>query len=305
MKKIILSAFILSTLLGCGSNSKIVIPSYSAPKEWHKIEQLKHEEQSSSYLSFAINPSLTGYPSSMNTDEKSGLSKELIQQTISQLTAVRFITIEPIYELSLVKLDMGVDAFSYKQNDKERRAYIKTTFSLSKGSEPILVKSYSEKEFRYSKNGLDLPNKQEILAQLSESVVSQFISDISPTKTNQLREFLSLPSSLSHVVDAAKRGNFQSAINDMESSSADKDLNFYYNLAILYEAEASKKEDIVLAEKSMMAYEKSISKGGDAVKLVVSSKNRFEKYYRLLQTIKDQRSQNQQRKDEIDSQFLR
>lgn len=307
MKKSLCLVMSVALLSGCAANEKIVIPSYAAPAEYQKIESLKHGNDTAkgAYLSFAVNPEANRFPSETTADEQTALSRNLVTETLAQITETRFITIEPIYELSTVKLDMAVDAFTFEQTDNKRKGMLKTTFTLAKGTTPVLIKTYSEKELRYSKSGQDLPSKEDIMAALAKGVVAKFIADISPTKTNQLREFLALPSGLSKVTTMAKRGNYESAIAEMEGFNGNKDMAYHYNLAILYEGLASEREDVKLADKAMQAYQAATANGGDNNPLVTDAKSRFENFYRLLTQIKSQQKSNQQLEKSLDQQFLR
>ncbi|HEY9017997.1 hypothetical protein [Thiomicrospira sp.] len=297
----------LSLLLsGCAQNTKIVVPSYTAPVELSKIEALKSGGDTTEgvYLSFAINPELAFSSQKPAPDEVDLLARNLVNQLQVQITETSFITIHPIYDMASVVLDMEVMDFQYTEQGGERKAKLSVTFTLSKGTNAVLAKVYDGNEFRFSSDPNRLPNKQAILAKLSETVVQKFVTDISPTRTNQLREFLTLPSDLSHVIGFAEKGNFQSAIEDMLKYQGKRDVNFYYNLAVLYEAQGSRSENLNVTAKAKQAYEEAFRLGGNKNDTIASAKARFDNFYRLLVLTQDQKTQNQQLNQELNDQFF-
>lgn len=292
---------------GCAQNTKkIVVPSYTAPVELSKIEELKSggDDGEGVYLSFAINPDLAFSTRPPAADELDLLTRNLVNQLQVQITETRFISIHPIYDMASVVLDMEVMDFQYSEQGGERKANLSVTFTLSKGSNPVLAKVYDGQEFRFSSDPNRLPTKQAVLARLTETVVKKFVSDISPTRTNQLREFLSLPSDLSHVIGFAEQGNFQSAIEDMLKYQGKRDVNFYYNLAVLYEAQGSRSENLTVTANAKQAYEQAFRLGGNQNDIIASAKARFDNFYRLLVLTQDQRTRNLQLNQELDEQFF-
>lgn len=297
---------LILVLSGCAQNAKIVVPSYTAPVELSKIEELKSggETTEGVYLSFAINPDLAFSSQPPASDEVDLLTRNLVNQLQVQITETSFISIHPIYDMASVVLDMEVMDFQYSEQGGERKAKLSVTFSLSKGSNAVLAKVYDGNEFRFSSDPNRLPSKQAILAKLSEKVVQKFVTDISPTRTNQLREFLSLPSELSHVIGFAEKGNFQSAIEDMLKYQGKRDVNFYYNLAVLYEAQGSRSENLSVTAKAKQAYEEAFRLGGNKNDTIASAKARFDNFYRLLVLTQDQKTRNQQLNQELNDQFF-
>ncbi len=156
-----------------------------------------------------------------------------------------------------------------------------------------MVKKYSDRKNRQSRDVSKLPSENELASQAVSKVVKYFISDISPLKTNQLREFKPLPSDLKQVVAYAKRKNYKGAIKLMQRHKEGRDMNYYYNLAILFEAEASTKEDLSVLRFARLNYEKAMDKGGSSDKLVGDAKAKFDNYYDLLNLTKKQGKANQ------------
>lgn len=305
-RKILFAVGFAIMMSGCAQNTKIVVPSYTAPADVQKIEELKSggETAEGVYLTFAINPELSFAGQKPAKQDSELLTRNLINQIRAQITETSFITIHPIYDLASVVLDMEVLDYQYTDNGKERKAALKVSFSLSKGSIPVITKIYDASEFRFSADPNRLPSKQEILSRASQTVVKKFVTDISPTRTNQLREFLPLPSELSHVIGFAERGNFESAIEDMLKFKGKKDLNYYYDLAILYEALGSRSENLATTAKAKDAYDQAFSLGGNKNEIVAAAKARFDNFYRLLVLTQRQQMKNQQLNQELNQQFF-
>lgn len=302
-----LAVFIgLIWLTGCAQNTKIVVPSYTAPAELQKIETLRSggESLDGAYLSFAINPELGFAEGKVGAAEQAILSRDIISELNSQITEVSFITIHPIYDLSSVVLDMEVFELDYRDTGKQRSANLSVNFSLTKGSTKVLTKTYQASEFRVAADASRLPSKDAVFHKAAQNLVKKFVSDISPTRTNQLREFLPLTSKLDHVFGYIKQGNYLSAIEAMEKYTGSKSFEYYYDLAVLYEAEGSKTEDLKTSAKAKNAYENAMNNGGNKNKLVVEAKARFDNFYRLLQLTLDQKQQNQQLNQDINQQFM-
>lgn len=287
-------------ITGCGP-TKIVVPSYAAPAEYKKIQGISSggDAGEGKYLALAINPDVT--TESKNT--KKQLSKVLISNVKQALTETNFITIYPIYDLANVALNMDVDNFTYNRKGTKLDAEMDVTFTITKGTTEFFVKKYSNTTRRQSASGR-LPSQNKIMAYLGKKVVNKFISDISPLKTYQVREFKSLPGELEYVLAYAKQKNYESAIEGMEKvAQADRNLNFLYDLAILYEALASEKEDLKVLSKAKKYYEEAFIKGGSTDDLVIGSKARFDKFYRLLKMTEDQSAKNQTLKNELDDTY--
>ena len=280
-------------LSGCGS-TKIVIPSYAPPQEYKKIEGIQSggDMREGSYLAMAINPDVSGE----NITDKGQLEKNLISAVKQSLTETNFITIYPVFDLADVALNMEVISYSYAPQDG--LADIQVSFSITKGVTEYLHKTYSSEVRRSS-----FPSKNKILYELSKSVVEDFISDISPLKTYQLREFKPLKSDLEYVLTYAKRRNYESAIEDMESYDGERDLNYFYNLAVLYEALASKHEKLTLLAKADKNYKEAMKTGGFDDELVVNAKSRFDNFYRLIKMADEQERKNKVLKNELDDMF--
>ena len=302
MKKFILfftACGILLLFSGCVSGAKIVIPSYTAPKEASKLSKIETKDEfisDGAYLAVWLNPDVKG---AKNSNAK--LKSMLIDSVKAKFTETNFVTIDPLGDEKGVALGMKISNYDYKPNGNKVSLSLEVTFILSRGSDEFLVKTYSDRKNRQSKDSSKLPSENELASQAVSKVVRYFISDISPLRTNQLREFKSLPQELTHVISYAKRKNYKGAIKLMNNYSGKRDMNFHYDLAILYEAEASVNEDIKLLKYAELNYEKAMGLGGIDDDLVANAKARFDNFYELLSKTKRQDEANQALRDDRDS----
>ena len=273
-----------------GSGAKIVIPSYTAPKEVAKISKIETRDEfisDSAYLALWLNPDVAN---AKTTNPK--LESMLISSVKEKLTETNFITLDPLGGDDGVALNMQVSNYEYKDNGLKISMVLEVTFTLARGVDEFLVKKYSSRLNRQSKDKTKLPTENELASQGVTKVVRYFISDISPLKTNQLREFKSTPKGLEVVVPYAKSKNYKGAIKAMNRYNGEKDMNYYYNLAILYEAEASITENMKLLKRSEFNYEQAMVLGGHKDKLVIKAKAKFDKYYEILDRTKKQDEAN-------------
>ena len=303
MKKL-LSFFVLFGSIvffsGCGvSSAKIVIPSYTAPKEVSKLAKIETKDEfisDGTYLAVWLNPDVKGLK---GTNPK--LKDMLIDSVKVKFTETNFITIDPLGDENGVTLSMKVSNYDYKKTANKISMALEVTFILSRGVDEFLVKKYSDRKNRHSRDPSKLPTENELLSQSVSKVVKYFISDISPLKTSQLREFKPLPKELQAVLTYAKRKNYKGAIKLMNYYKGKKDVDFYYNLAILYEAQASETENLKLLKLADESYEKAMSLGGIDDKVIVDAKARFDNFYELLNKTKKQDKANQALRDDRNS----
>ncbi len=301
MSKLFSSIMVISIVLfftACGGGGpKIVIPSYTAPKEASKLSKIETKDEfisDGAYLALFINPDVTG---SKETNSK--LEPMLINSVKAKLTETNFITLDPMEDG--VTLSMKVANYEFKSSGNKVSSSLEVTFILSRGTDEFLVKSYKSRKNRQSKDKTKLPTENELTSESVKKVVKYFILDISPTKTSQLREFKAMPDGLDHVTAYASQRNYKKAIKTMNRFKGKKDLNYHYNLAVLYEAEASTTENLNLLEKASEHYDAALAMGGVKDKLIVSASGRFDKFYDLLNRTKMQDKANQALRDDRDA----
>ncbi len=294
MKKLVLLFTFLGMMFflsGCGaSGAKIVIPSYTAPKEASKLSKIETKDEfisDGAYLAVWLNPDVKG---AKKTNPK--LKSMLINSVKAKLTETNFIAIDPLGDENGVTLSMIVSNYDYKKSSNKIYLALEVTFVLSRATNEFLVKKYRVRKNRQARDITKLPSENELASQAVNKVVKYFISDISPLKTFQLREFKSLPQDLNAVVNYAKHKNYKGGIKLMNYYKGKRDMNFYYDLAILYEAEASEKENLKLLKLADDNYEKAMALGGTNDKLIMDAKARFDNFYELLNKTKKQDKAN-------------
>lgn len=287
--KVVISLLLFVLLNGCAS-TKIVIPSYTAPQEFKKISEIESggEVPDGAYLALAIDPDVSG----KGINDKQYIGENLISSIKGGITQTNFITLYPIFDEAYVQLNMKIVSYNFTGIDAE----LQVTFTLTKGMTEYLSKTYSSSITQRS-------SKNKTIQDIAKRVADMFIGDITPIKTNQLREFKSMPSELDYILTYAKRGNFESAISDMEAYKSKKDSGFYYNLAVLCEALGSETGDIKLFVKADDMYRQSMQLGGSDDDMIVNTKARFDKFYRLFKMAEKQRKANKALSNELNDQY--
>ena len=286
---ILSAAAILIT--GCGTGAQITIPSYSPPREEAKIKKMVTKDDKipgGAYLAVTISPTI------LNLDRTIPKVKDFLLDSIkTKLTQTNFIALNPIAGENDVMLIMNIANYNYKATHNTRSVDIEVNFTLSRGAEEFLSASYKKTKNRQSEDVKNLPNESVLASQAVNDVVEDFIADISPLKTFQLREFKTLPDDISFVIDYAQSKNYKGAIKAMEKYKGKRDMNFYYDLAILYEAQASVSEDLSGLDSANDNYNMALSRGGAKDELILSAKARFDNFYELLEKTKKQDASNQ------------
>ncbi|KMT65202.1 tetratricopeptide repeat protein [Catenovulum maritimum] len=297
---LILSAGV-SFLTSCANSTKIIIPTYSAPREMNTISQIGNggESAKGSFLALAINPEVIGDTSAINDQ----LDKLLISHIKQGLTETNFITIYPIFDDAYAQLNMQILRYDYKKSENDISADIQVSYTLIKGVTEHLTKSYHAQISRHSAQPHLLPSKSSVLSRLTQDVANKFISDITPLRSNQLREFKSLPSDISYVLTYAKQGNYQSAISDLEAYMGEKNSEFYYNLAVLYEAMGCKTSDVSSFAKASVLYRKAMQTGGHQDPVITKTKAKFDNFFRLFNSTEQQKNANKALTQELEQMF--
>lgn len=297
-----ISGIVVLFLGGC-AGPKILIESYSAPRENKKIQGMIADETSSEkgkYLALAIDPHVT---SKKRGADRIILERLLVPYVKEKITETNFIYLHPIYDESKITLHMEVLDYAYKASINDIKAHLSINFVINRGISEYYSKTYSARDERYSKSGQGLPAKNEILACMTKKCAKSFIKDISPLKIKQIREFKSLPGDIEYIIQYAKRKNYEGAIEAMERYQGKRNMNFFYNLAVLYEALASEKNDLYILKKANDNYDNAMQEGGSKDDIIISAKARFDNFYRLIKNVISQEAENKAFEKEIDEQI--
>lgn len=287
-----------AALIGGCAGTKITIPSYSEPYEAKKVEEIRSggDMEEGEYLALAINPDIAG---------KAGKDKKTVDQALIEgvkegLTDTNFITLYPIYDLAYVSLNMKILSYEFKQPDANSiDADIQVSFTIIKGENELMSKTYGASKHAHASDATMLASHNEIIVKLCQEVTDEFIADISPRKTFQVRELKSMPADLEYVITYAKQGNYETAVSDMQKYGGEKGADFYYNLAVFYEALSGKTENMDYFKKAEKAYTESFKHGGYDDETITKAKARFDNFYRLFKKVKAQSEVN----EESDSAF--
>ena len=277
---------------------QIIIETYSPPAEWGKVQKMYSESADFSasngqILSLGVAERVTMSDSLRALAESSGLERALPAKLKEQITETNFISLHPIVSDSVVTLRTSVLAFEYQQPDEfSVKSNLETSFVLSKGGIVFYTKNYQAARNIFEKSAQLVPTRSEVVGALTSEVAEQFIADISPLKTRQVRSFLPMPPELEYVLDFALRKNYRDAIRDLEQYEGEKAYQYHYNLATLYEALASERDDpkyLLPADKN---YRLARANGGLEDDVVVAAIARFNNYNELFRLINAQNAAN-------------
>ncbi len=287
---------------GCGASKKVIVDSYTPPREYQKVKGLLQQEGISAdvgkVLSIGIDPEVRG-----TSTVSPQLGKLLISDLKTYITQTNFISLYPIYEEAPVKLNMEVLEYSFIRNGGHIDASLNVNFSLGKEMTEYFSKSYIKTAKRFSKSEQMLPGEAEIMHYLSNHIAKRFVQDLSPLKTKQLREFKPFPGGLESVMGYVQNKNYESAIDLMENYSGERKADYFYNLAILYEAVAAKNEDLQKLESAYDNYDTAMMLSGGNDEMIVKSKARFDTYYRLFSKVSKQRKANEELEKKLQKEY--
>ena len=300
----------IAVFSGCaGSGKQIIVPTFVAPKEVAKVKGLIADsgDTKGKFLSFAINPKVSVPNGVKNVTDAT--KKTIISITKEAITNSNYILIHPVFNASTIGLSMSVMNFTYDKDCSgdmcDVTSELSMGFEINRGSVDYFAKVYDSTSQRSAEkyNQQSLPTAQKLSTEMIRDCVEKFIFDISPNKTNQLRELKSLPSEIAYVVDMAPKGNYENLVETMESYKGDKSVGYYYDLAVFYEALAATNEDLPMLKKAKLNYEKAMKKGGSSDALVVNTKARFDNFYAILDKLLTQQDKNKKQEKAIDGEF--
>jgi len=292
LKKILvnLSVVILAlNFTACGP-SKLLMDTYAPPhKEKEVKKMLENSDSKSGFLELEIVSNIVkanGIKSDKEFDAK------LLSSLQKFITQTNFIAINSVEMQSAMSLDMKVLIYDYKQDVTTIKGTIAVEFNIRKEGTVFYTQNYKYNIHRYSKSGFQGISKSSILSQASDYLAKKLIKDISPIATQKLVALKSLPSELEYTVAYVKTGNFEGAIKGMRKYKGKKTSNYYFNLAVYYEALASKTDSLELLTKADEYYEKAMMLSNGKDKDIVYGKSKFDNYYRIIKKVADQKRAN-------------
>lgn len=308
---VFLSILPILVFTGCATGEKqIIVPTYTAPKEVAKVKGLIEDSSDSKgkFLSFAINPKIS-VPDGIN-NVTDAMKKQIIITTKEAITGSNYIMIHPVFNSSTIGLTMSVTGYKYdKPNCSgdmcELSPALSMGFEINRGGIDYFTKTYNSAANRSAEKNKQqqLPSQLILTSEMIKDCVEQFISDISPSKTNQLRELKSLPAEIAYVIDMAPKGNYENLVETMEGYKGEKSVGYYYDLAVFYEALAATNEDLPMLKKAKANYEKAMSKGGSSDEVIVNTKARFDNFYSMLNKLLSQQDKNKKKEKAISDEY--
>ena len=284
--------------VGC-SEKKLLLETYTSPAKPKVVKNiLSANSISSGFLEVEIFKDLNYITDKKSDASHKQLAKNLISDMEQLITQTNFIALSKIGNVSPVVIDMKIVQLNleYISNNK-LNGLIKVQFNIRKNGSLIYSKTYQTK---INRQGDVLPHRNEILSEASTKLAKKFIKDISPLKTKKLVAIKDLSDKLNPAIAFAEKGDFKNAITIMLKFKDDKDENYYYDLAVFYEALAAKNEDLGLLEKANQNYSKAmeLSKGKD--KIILDGVTKFNKYYEIVKNISEQKLKNKLQEEAYD-----
>ena len=289
----LLLALVAGTVLMFGGCAKkqLLLKTYSPPSKAKEVKEMQSKtEAASGYLDLEIVDYVVKGDNVVSDKE---FDNKLLSSLKKFITQTNFIAISEVADQSSLSLDMKVLIYDYKAQGNKIDGLISVEYNIRKDSTTFYTQNYKYRIKRYSKAGKQgLPSKSEILVQASDYLAKKLIKDISPISTQKLVELKSLPSELEYTMKYAKDKNFEGAIKGMKKYKGEKTADYYFNLAVYYEALASQTDNVALLTKADEYYESamSLSEGSDEVS--VKGKSKFDKFYAIVKKVADQKREN-------------
>ena len=294
---------------GCAKNDKLILKTYSPPAERDKVKEMMAKSTSSeSYLDLYINDDSAAITAITNgkTRDKS-VAETLLANVKNYLTQTNFIGINQDTDSNTVSLEMKIIGYSYESSDNRVKAFLEVAFIFIKDEKdrPIYSPVYKANVYRQSSAGKQtLPSRAEVLSILTKDIASNLIMDVSPLKSRKMVELKPLPKALAYTIKYAKMKNYKGAIKAMEKYQGKKTMEYYFNLAVYYEAYASTLNDISLLKNADENYEKSMMNGGMEDDIVIKAKAKFDNFYDLIKEIDQQKKSNKNANHNRDNEIL-
>jgi len=287
------SLFGLSLIFTGCAKDQIIMETFSPPKKQQEVKQmLAVSDLSNGFLKLEVVDDIQFITNNNQTKDKVAVANKLLADIKKYITQTNFISISDIADDSQVSLDMKIIRLDYQESGNKISGLVEVEFNIRKG-EPIYTQTYKREIKRQSRAGRQaLPSKAEILSEASQYLAKKLIKDISPISTKKLVELKSAPDGLEHTISYAKAGNFKQAIKAMEGFKGDKDEDFYFNLAVFYEALGSKNDNMALFEKAHENYNLAIENGGSDDDIILNGKSKFDKFYEIIQKVAKQKLKN-------------
>lgn len=288
--KLLLFVALTFGISGCGP-TKLLMDTYSPPKKQKEVKQmLENTDADTAYLDLEIYHKVLR-ADGVSTDKS--FDNKLLSSLKKFITQTNFISVNSVADQSNMSLDMKVLIYDYKESANKVDGLISVEFNIRKEGQVFYTQNYKYKIYRYSKAGRQgIPSKSELLSQASDYLAKKLIKDISPIATKKLVALKSLPSELNYTVTYAQAGNFEGAVKGMKRYKGRKTDSYYFNLAVYYEALASKTDSLELLTKADEYYEQAMMLSGGTDEEIVNGKAKFDNYYKIVKKVAEQKRAN-------------
>lgn len=297
-KRNIYNLFLVALMIiftGCAKEN-LIMKTYSPPAQMDKVKDLMANTTSeASYLDVYIHENLKAIMNKRNVSKD--VAETLLGNVKKYLTQTNFVGINQNGNSDTISLEMKIVGYNYESTSSTINASLEVSFSFIKDSSdtPVFVEQYKSVAKRSSRSGRQgLPSKAEILSYLTKNIAEDLVMDISPVKGSKLVELKSLPKELAYTIKYAKLKNFKGAIKGMQKYQGEKTLEYYFNLAVYYEAYAALSNDMKFLSKADENYEQAMMMGGSEDEVVIKAKAKFDNFYELIKSIDKQKKINQQ-----------
>jgi len=299
-----LSLGLLATLSGC-SKDTLVMKAYTPPKKQQEVkEMLASNDNANGFLNIELVDDIDYITNKSKNADEIAAAKKLLESVKQYITKTDFISLSSIGDESAVGLDMQIIKFNYDETEggglAKLNAFIEVTFNIRKDSTVFYTQTYKKVIKRQTKGGKQaLPSKDEILSQAAEYLAKKLVKDISPLPTRKLVTLEDLPDDVAFASKLAKKGDFEAAINALEKyikkqEKAKEDIEYpvWFDLAVFYEGLAASEADYGLLTKANAYYEKAFELGGSDDDIVVKGKSQFDKFYKIVKKVAEQKVKN-------------
>lgn len=275
---------------GCGP-TKLLMDTYAPPKKEKEVKHmLENTDIDTAYLDIEIYDELQ---KADGVSFDSEFNNKLLSSLQKFITQTNFISVNSVADQSNMSLDMKVLIYNYRETGTKIDGLISVEFNIRKEGQVFYTQNYKYKIYRYSKAGRQsLPSKGELLAEASDYLAKKLVKDISPVATKKLVALKSTPSELNYTVTYAQSGNFEGAIKGMKRYKGKKDEAYYFNLAVFYEALASKTDSLELLTKADEYYEQAMILSGGTDEEIINGKAKFDNYYKIVKKVAEQKRRN-------------
>lgn len=288
--------FIISLMIiftGCAKDN-LIMKTYSPPAQMEKVKDLMANTTSEeSYLDVFINEDLRFILNGKNSNKD--IAETLLGNVKKYLTQTNFVGINQNGNSDTISLEMKIVGYHYRATSSTVDAALEVSFSFIKDATdtPVFIEQYRATTKRSSRSGRQgLPSKMEVLSYLTKNIAEDLVMDISPVKGRKLVQLKPLPKEIAYTIKFAKLKNFKGAIKAMKKYKGEKTLEYYFNLAVYYEAYAGLSNDMAFLSKSDENYEQAMALGGNEDELVIKTKAKFDNFYDLIKSIDKQKKLN-------------